>query len=84
MDATISTDIVPLVYLQAVMHDPVIAADGHTYEKDAMQKWLQHHQTSPVTGARLPHVRLVPNIVIRSVIQQQLLYNPAANTSWPL
>lgn len=58
---------------QAVMVDPVIAADGHTYEKAAMQKWLQQHQTSPVTGNTLKHVRLVPNIVIRSVIQQQLL-----------
>ena len=55
------------------MEDPVIAADGHTYEKLAMQKWLQQHQTSPVTGKALTHVRLVPNIVIRSVIQQQLL-----------
>lgn len=55
------------------MDDPVIAADGHTYEKAAMQKWLQQHHTSPVTGETLTHVRLVPNIVIRSVIQQQLL-----------
>ena len=55
------------------MIDPVIAADGHTYERSAMQKWLQEHQTSPVTGKALKHIRLVPNVVIRSVIQQQLL-----------
>ena len=55
------------------MDDPVIAADGHTYEKAAMQTWLEHRQTSPVTGEILKHVRLVPNIVIKSVIQQQLL-----------
>ena len=58
---------------KAVMRDPVIAADGHTYEKAAMQQWLHQQQTSPTTGQALTHVRLVPNIVIRSVIQQQLL-----------
>lgn len=55
------------------MVDPVIAADGHTYERSAMHSWLQHHQTSPVTGAALAHVKLVPNVVIRGVIQQQLI-----------
>lgn len=55
------------------MTDPVIAADGHTYEKGAIHAWLQHHDTSPVTGERLAHMHLVDNSVIRSLIQQQLL-----------
>ena len=55
------------------MNDPVIAADGHTYEKVAMQTWLEQHKTSPVTGEALKHIRLVPNIVIRSAIQQHML-----------
>ena len=42
------------------MVEPVIAADEHTYERAAMQHWLQHHPTSPVTQALLPHPRLVP------------------------
>ena len=54
------------------MKDPVIAADGHTYERAAMQSWLVLHQTSPVTGAALSHAKLVPNVIIRGVIQQQL------------
>ncbi|KAL0037732.1 hypothetical protein WJX77_009967 [Trebouxia sp. C0004] len=29
---------------QVVMNDPVIAADGHTYERAAMQSWLELHQ----------------------------------------
>ena len=58
--------------MQVVMQDPVIAADGHTYERQAMQRWLQGHTASPVTGQQLNHLRLVPNIVIRSAIRAQL------------
>jgi len=54
--------------LQKLMEEPVIAADGHTYERSAMKHWLQQHDTSPVTHLPLPHKRLVPNVVIRSAI----------------
>lgn len=53
------------------MREPVIAADGHTYEKLAMECWLQQHDDSPVTGAMLQHKRLVPNVIIKNVIAQQ-------------
>ncbi len=61
--------------LQKIMTEPVIAADGHTYERAAVQEWLLHHKMSPVTGVSLAHIRLVPNVLIRSVLarhQQQL------------
>jgi len=32
------------------MVEPVIAADGHTYERAAIQHWLQGSSLSPVTG----------------------------------
>ncbi|DBB18084.1 TPA: hypothetical protein ACH3X3_003067 [Trebouxia sp. C0006] len=48
--------------------DPVIAADGYTYERTAVQCWLQTHETSPVTSAKLAHNRLVPNVIIKSAI----------------
>lgn len=48
--------------------DPVIAADGNTYERSAMEDWLMHHSTSPSTGNALQHQRLVPNVLIRKVI----------------
>lgn len=57
------------------MTEPVIAADGHTYERKAVQECLQLHNTSPVTGSILAHIRLVPNVLIRNVLarhQQQL------------
>jgi len=54
--------------VQKVMVEPVIAGDGHTYERSAMKHWLQQHDTSPVTHLPLPHKRLVSNVVIRSAI----------------
>ena len=52
--------------------DPVVAADGHTYERAAAEMWLQTQTTSPVTGATLPHTRLVPNVIIKGAIASQL------------
>ena len=51
------------------MQEPVIAADGHTYEQAAMKAWLQQHTTSPVTGNDLPHTRLVPNFLVKNLIK---------------
>ena len=60
--------------LQALMVEPVIAADGHTYEKDALQQWLQQNTTSPVTGDFLAHTRFVPNVLIKSAIKANQLH----------
>jgi len=54
--------------VQVLLVEPVITADGHTYEKSAMEQRLGQHVTSPVTGAKLMHARLVPNRVLRSII----------------
>jgi hypothetical protein len=37
------------------MKDPVLAADGYTYERTAIETWLSSHDTSPVTNAMLPN-----------------------------
>lgn len=50
------------------MRDPVVAADGHTYDRAAIQHWLSAHHTSPLTGAALPHRHLTPNYALRSLI----------------
>lgn len=53
------------------MQEPVVAADGFTYEGDAVRRWLNSgHRTSPMTGAELSNVVLVPNHPLRSGIQQ--------------
>lgn len=51
------------------MCDPVIAADGHSYERRAIEDWLSNSVISPITGAKLPHLNLIPNRNLRAVIQ---------------
>ena len=60
----------PALLLQVVMQDPVIAGDGHTYERAAIQHWLQGSSLSPVTGEKLPHIRLVLNVLVKSALSQ--------------
>lgn len=52
------------------MDNPHIAADGFTYEREAIVAWLDRHDVSPVTKQRLQHKMLTPNHVLRSAIQE--------------
>ena len=60
-----------MVSTQGVMVDPVIAGDGHTYERFAIAQWLETNHTSPITQAPLPQPRLVPNRLIKGAIASQ-------------
>ena len=51
-----------------VMLDPVIAADGHTYERDMITEWLRVRRTSPLTNERLASDALIPNLTLKKVI----------------
>ena len=67
---------------RAVCEDPVICADGITYERDAIQTWLQQPRgidpdtglprprppRSPLTNLPLLHAELVPNRALKSAI----------------
>ncbi|CAI8613163.1 unnamed protein product [Vicia faba] len=58
---------------QEVMRDPHVAADGFTYEAEAIRGWLDSgHDTSPMTNSTLSHQSLVPNRELRSAIQNWL------------
>ncbi|PKA48043.1 U-box domain-containing protein 33 [Apostasia shenzhenica] len=58
---------------QEVMRDPHIAADGFSYEAEAIRGWFDGgHNTSPMTNLKLPHTELIPNRVLRSAIQEWL------------
>ena len=61
---------VSVACIQVAMMDPMIAADGHTYERTAIQHWLEGSSLSPVTGDKLPHIRLVPNVLVKSALAQ--------------
>lgn len=52
------------------MIDPVVAADGHTYERSAIARWLTTSNKSPMTGSILPHKNLVTNYGLMSTIQE--------------
>jgi len=52
-----------------VMRDPVMAADGHSYEREAILRWLRGHRTSPLTGRVLSSQELTPNHRLRTLIQ---------------
>eukprot|EP01044_Picomonas_judraskeda_P024780 COSAG03_NODE_6951_length_982_cov_16.617946_1_plen_296_part_10 len=54
-----------------IMRDPVICADGHTYERAAIERWFRTGKnTSPKTNLPLAHRNLIPNITLRQAIEQ--------------
>ncbi|CAL8467465.1 g7003 [Coccomyxa elongata] len=66
---------VPAEYIcpitQEVMEEPVLAADGFSYERSAILQWLQlGHTTSPMTNQPLEHPGLTSNRALRAAIQQ--------------
>ena len=50
--------------------DPVVAADGFTYERSAITRWLKTSNKSPMTGSILIHREVVPNYGLVSNIQE--------------
>ncbi|CAI5979137.1 unnamed protein product [Closterium sp. NIES-64] len=56
---------------QERMSDPVVAADGFTYERSSIEEWLKTRDTSPVNGQPLPHKFLTPNNTLRMLLNSQ-------------
>ena len=44
--------------------------DGHTYERSAIEQWLESHSISPATGLELDSKQLIPNHSLRSLIRE--------------
>lgn len=51
------------------MKDPVILADGHSYERAAIQNSLKENAISPVTKELLSTKEIFPNHTLKSVIE---------------
>ncbi|KAK8652852.1 hypothetical protein V6N13_126875 [Hibiscus sabdariffa] len=67
------TNDVPSAFLcpvfKEVMKNPHVAADGFSYELEAIEEWLtMGHDTSPMTNLRLKHKFLTPNHTLRALI----------------
>ncbi|KAH9622016.1 hypothetical protein KSS87_002554 [Heliosperma pusillum] len=57
--------------VQEIMQDPHFAADGFTYEKEAIKAWFDGgHETSPMTNLRLINSQLTPNHALHSAIEE--------------
>ena len=56
-----------------IYEDPVMAADGFSYERREIENWFARgKRTSPKTNEELPHVMLVPNRDLRAMCQDFL------------
>ena len=46
-----------------------MAADGFTYEREAILEWFKHSHRSPMTNEELGNLELKPNHAIKSILQ---------------
>ena len=78
---------------QELMQDPVMASDGHTYERCAIERWFARRQipTSPKTGCELETTAHFPNHLLRNQILDWKAPPPMASPrsclgppSWPM
>jgi hypothetical protein len=62
------------------MRDPVIAEDGHSYEKSALENWFatQRQPRSPKTNQILQTNMMIPNHALRSTIEEFFTKHPNA------
>jgi len=62
---------------QLIMKDPVTLLDGHTYEREAIEKWFNAgHATSPLTNRPLGSKIIKPNYALRNAIEDWLKKRP--------
>ncbi|KAJ4875839.1 putative U-box domain-containing protein 53 [Raphanus sativus] len=54
--------------LKDVMSEPCVAADGYTYDRRAVEEWMEDHRTSPVTNLPLQNINLLPNHTLYTAI----------------
>lgn len=53
-----------------MMKDPVLATDGYTYEKEAIQQWLRSNTISPMTREPMRFTDCRPNRALRDAIER--------------
>ena len=58
--------ICPITY--ELLRDPVVASDGHTYERSAIEKWLKSSTISPRSGEEIGDL-IIPNTNLKKLVQ---------------
>ena len=51
-----------------LFRDPVLAQDGHTYERQAIVEWIEKNGRSPITDQPLSLEHLYPNYAIKKAV----------------
>ena len=69
-DSVIQSFICPIT--QNIMKNPVITSSGITYEKEAIEKWLDEHNTDPISGKPLNKNEIFPNYALKNAILDYL------------
>ncbi|CAF1207126.1 unnamed protein product [Rotaria magnacalcarata] len=54
---------------KCILKDPVLAADGFTYEREAIVNWFKNSNRSPMTNQELENKELKTNHAIKSILQ---------------
>jgi hypothetical protein len=52
------------------MSDPVTAADGFSYERHNILRWLEEKRTSPKTNLELEHRNVVSNVTLKIIVTE--------------
>jgi len=66
-------------------NDPVVAADGFTFERTHIEQWLNTYGCrSPITGEEIPSAQLLPNRSMASLVIGAAVLPPQHTTPWPL
>jgi len=63
-----------------ILRDPVVAADGHTYERAKIEEWIRRQQgfdfgarvRSPKTLNDLAHTMLIPNHALKKSMDEAI------------
>lgn len=52
-----------------IMVDPVVLGDGFSYERVAIEEWMEFNNHSPMTGLRIGKT-VMPNTILRMIINE--------------
>ncbi|KAM4024769.1 WD repeat, SAM and U-box domain-containing protein 1 [Anomaloglossus baeobatrachus] len=53
-----------------IMKEPVIASDGYSYERNAIESWISTKRTSPMTNLPLENLLLTPNRTLKMALNR--------------
>ena len=63
---------------RSIFHDPVVASDGHTYERTHLKEWIANKKAqaqpiySPMTREPMDNKTMIPNMLARSQVAAYL------------